>query len=352
MTSYAGMDVSDKSVAINVCDREGVLIWRGECAAYPDVIASTLEQHAPDLERIVMETGPLATWLYHELAALDVPIICICARQAKKALSAANHKSDPNDAQGLADLCRNRYYKEVRVKQDITHVARVDLKVLGLLNTQYVAVRNSLRGMLKQFGLRLGVVNTPNKLEERLEHLFRQRPDVKPMMEPLLAMARALAAELKKLHARLDATAAANPVTARMMTVPGVGPVTSLVFMTSVEDPTRFKRGREAPAFAGLVPRRIQSGNVDILGSITKTGDRMLRSALYEAAHILISRVKKPCALQTWGRGIAERRGGKRARVAVARKLAILLHRMWRDETDFRWDDNDAGNAKENGADS
>jgi transposase len=172
---------------------------------------------------------------------------------------------------------------------------------------------------------------------------------VKPMMEPLLAVARALAAELKKLHARLEATAAANPVTARMMTVPGVGPVTSLVFMTSVEDPTRFKRGREAPAFAGLVPRRIQSGNVDILGSITKTGDRMLRSALYEAAHILISRVKRPFALQTWGRAVAERRGGKRARVAVARKLAILLHRMWRDETDFRWDGNDAGTSTDGG---
>ena len=121
------------------------------------------------------------------------------------------------------------------------------------------------------------------------------------------------------------------------MSVPGVGPVTALVFKTSIEDPDRFTRGEDAGAFAGLAPRRNQSGERDTKGRISKAGDPMLRSALYEAANSLLVRVKRPCALQTWGKQLAETKGAKRARVAVARKLAILLHRLWLSETDFRW---------------
>jgi transposase len=121
------------------------------------------------------------------------------------------------------------------------------------------------------------------------------------------------------------------------MSVPGVGPFVALTYKSSIEDPGRFARGEDVGAYAGLVPRRNQSGERDYKGRISKAGDAMLRSALYEAANNLLTRVKRPCALQTWGKKLAETKGPKRARVAVARKLAVLLHRLWQSETQFCW---------------
>jgi transposase len=121
------------------------------------------------------------------------------------------------------------------------------------------------------------------------------------------------------------------------MSVPGVGPITSLTFAASIEDPHRFARSEDVGAYAGLVPRRSQSGERDNLGSISKAGDGLLRRALYEAANIVLSRVQRPFALQEWGKRIAETKGNKRARTAVARKLAVLLHSLWLNETEFRW---------------
>ena len=147
----------------------------------------------------------------------------------------------------------------------------------------------------------------------------------------------ALEAQIAQTTKALAVQAAADPVTRRLMTAPGVGPITALIFKSSIEDPERFARGEDAGAFAGLAPRRSQSGERDYKGRISKAGDPMLRRALYEAANVLIGRVKRPWALGDWGRKLAETRGTKRARVAVARKLAVLLHRLWRSETDFCW---------------
>jgi transposase len=196
---------------------------------------------------------------------------------------------------------------------------------------------NQLRGLLKLFGLRLGTVTTPGKRAERLAALFVRKPELKPVMTPLIESLEALEAQIGRSSRLLAATAAADPVAARLMTVPGVGPITALVFKSSIEDPDRFDRGEDAGAFAGLVPRRNQSGERDYKGHISKAGDPMLRHALYEAANSLLARVRRPSALQTWGKALVETKGPKRARVAVARKLAVLLHRLWQSETEFCW---------------
>lgn len=157
------------------------------------------------------------------------------------------------------------------------------------------------------------------------------------MFEPLIQMIDAAEAQLSKSSKLLDGRAAADPVATRLMSVPGVGPITALTFISSVEDPGRFERSSSAGAYAGLVPKRSQSGERDYNGRISKTGDPMLRSALYEAANSILIRVKRPCALQTWGKKLAETKGLKRARIAVARKLAALLHHLWQTETEFSW---------------
>jgi transposase len=286
---------------------------------------------------VVLETGPLSTFLYHGLVEREVPVVCICARHAKGVLSVRSNKSDVHDAEGLAQLARTGWFKAVHIKAEATHLDRAQLKIREQLIGAHRAMANQLRGLLNLFGLRLGKVTTPNKRAERLRALFAQRPEIEPILQPLIESLAGLEVQIRRSTKQLAAKAGADPVAARMMTVPSVGPITALTYKSSIEDPGRFERGRDAGAFAGLAPRRNQSGERDYKGRISKAGDPMLRSALYEAANNLLSRVKRPSALQTWGKRIAETRGAKRARVAVARKLAILLHRLWQSETEFCW---------------
>lgn len=334
---YAGLDISDKSTEICVVDGTGETVWAGSCASDPAVIARTLKARAPGLARAVLETGPLSTFLYHGLVERGAPAVCVCARHAKKVLSARVNKSDPLDAEGLAQMARTGWFKAVNIKSEATHLDRASLKIRQQLVASRLAMAGQLRGLLKLFGLRLGKVTTPAKRRERLGQLFAQKPELEPILAPLVESLEAIERQLKTSSNLLAARAAADPVAARLMTVPSVGPMLALTYKTSIEDPGRFARGEDTGAFAGLTPRRNQSGERDFKGHISRAGDPMLRSALYEAANVLLSRVKRPCALQAWGLSLVKTKGSKRARVAVARKLAILLHRLWLSETDFRW---------------
>ena len=337
MTLYAGLDVSDKSTHVCVVDAQGAVRWRGVCATDPEAVAATLTRHAAGVERVVLETGALSAFLYHGLSERAVPVVCICARHAKGVLSARVNKSDVHDAEGLAQLARTGWFKAVHIKESATHLDRAELKVREPLIKAHGAMLGQLRGLLKLFGLRLGKVTTPGKRGERLAALFAQKPELKPVLAPLVASLCAIEAQIAASIRNLKRRATADPVVARMMSVPGVGPITALTFKSSIEDPTRFARSQDAGAYAGLVPRRFQSGERDTKGHISKAGDPMLRSALYEAANNLLARVKRPSPLQAWGKALAVTKGAKRARVAVARKLAILLHKLWQTGTDFQW---------------
>ena len=335
---YVGLDVSDKSTQICVVGDDAKVIWSGVCATCPDAIGKALQRHAVGVVRVVLETGPLSAFLYHGLVERGVPVICVCARHAHGVLSAMHvNKSDVHDAHGLAQMARSGWFKIVRIKQEATHIDRANLKIRQQLVESRRVMAGQLRGLLKLFGLRMGTVTTPGKRRERLAALFEQKPELKEVMTPLIESIEALELQIDRLTKRLRAQALADPVCARLMTTPGVGEIVALVFKSSIEDPGRFDRGEDAGAFAGLAPRRNQSGAVDRRGHISKAGDPMLRGALYEAANCLLTRVKKPCALQAWGLKLAETKGRKRACVAVARKLAIVLHRLWQSETEFRW---------------
>lgn len=337
MATFAGLDVSDKVTHICVVDDSGALVWRGRCGTDPQVLADTIAKRCPEVARLVLETGPLSAFLYHGLVERGVPAVCICARHAKGVLSVRANKSDPHDAEGLAQLARTGWFKVVHIKDDRTHLDRAQLRVREQMVKGHRAMLGQLRGLLKLFGLRLGVVTTPARRAARLACLFDQKPELEPLLAPLVASLAALEEQIAKASRALKQRAAADPVCARLMSVPGVGPVAALTFKSSVEDPGRFAKGADVGAYAGLVPRRFQSGERDTKGHISKAGDAMLRHALYEAANSLLARVKRSCALRTWGIALAQSKGAKRARVAVARKLAALLHRLWRSETSFQW---------------
>jgi transposase len=336
-STYCGLDVSDKTTHLCVVDSDGKVIWRGVCATDPAAIAATLSKRAPDLVRVILETGPLSAFLYHGLIERSVPAICVCARHAKGVLSTRVNKSDPNDAEGLAQLARTGWYKAVHIKDTATHMDRAQLAVREQLIKARISLLTQLRGLLKLFGLRLGKITTPGKRTERLETLFEQKPELRVIMAPLTEALAALETQIGRSSRALEARAAADPVCRRLTSVPGVGPITALQFKSSIEDPARFEHGEAVGAYAGLAPRRSQSGERDVKGHISKAGDGRLRSALYEAANVLLVRVKRPCALQAWGNALAATKGAKRARVAVARKLAILLHKLWRKDTEFKW---------------
>lgn len=335
---YAGLDVSDKTTSVCIVTVSGRIVRRADVPTSPPLLAAFFRKHAPGLERAVLETGPLSTFLHHELEALWVPVVCICARHAKGVLSVHAHKSDVRDAEGLAHLCRTGWYREVHLKAFDTHVVRAHLRVREQLVSAHRNMINQLRGLLKLFGLRLGPVTTGKKREKRLDVLLAERPELVGVFTGLRRTLCVLEEEINAETRMLERTAQADPVCRRLLSVPGVGVVTALVYVTTIEDPGRFKRSSEVAAYAGLVPRQHQSGEMDMRGRITKRGDPRLRHALYEAANSILARLKKPCALKRWGLSLQKRKGAKRARVAVARKLAILLHALWSREETFSWD--------------
>ncbi len=337
MKIFAALDVGDKATHVCVVDGEGAIVWRGVCATDPEVLASTLERRAYGLERVVLETGPLSAFLYHGLIERGVPAVCICARHAKGVLSVRVNKSDVHDAEGLAQLARTGWFKAVHIKGSATHLDRAQLKVREQLIRARLAMGNQLRGLLKLFGLRMGKVTTPNKRAERLEALLGQKPELRPILAPLIAGLEALDAQIAASTRSIRARAAADPVVALLMTTPGTGPITALTFKSSIEDPTRFERGEDVGAFAGLAPRRSQSGERDVHGRISQGRRSDAALGALRGSEQPALQGQAPCHLQAWGKALAQTKGAKRARVAVARKLAVLLHRLWISGNSFQW---------------
>jgi transposase len=241
--TYCGLDVSDKATHLCVVDPDGKVIWRGVCATDPEALAATLAKRAPDLVRVVLETGPLSAFLYHGLIERSVPAICVCARHAKGVLSTRVNKSDPHDAEGLAQLARTGWYKAVHIKDTATHMDRAQLAVREQLIKARISLLTQLRGLLKLFGLRLGKVTTSGKRTERLEALFEQKPALRAVLTPLTEALAALETQIGSSSRALEARAAADPVCRRLTSVPGVGPITAFQFKSSIEDPARFQHG-------------------------------------------------------------------------------------------------------------
>jgi transposase len=336
---YVGLDVSLEQTAVCVLDDAGLVVWRGKCASEPQSIATVLRKHALGAVRIGLETGLLSTWLFHELRKQELPVVCIDARHAKAALSLRVNKTDINDAHGIAQIVRVGWYREVVVKSMDNHTLRAMLSARAHLVAQSVTLANSIRGLLKVFGL---VVRRAKggRFEDLVRTAIADQPTtVVAIIEPLLAVLIATREQLAGYERIVRQRARADETARRLMTVPGVGTVVALAFVSTIEDPDRFKRSSSVGAYLGLTPRRYQSGDVDRAGRISRCGDGMLRSYLFEAANVLLRRSTRPCRLHSWGRALIERIGGRKAVVAVARKLAVLLHGMWRDGSEFRFGD-------------
>ena len=341
MELYVGMDVSREETSICVVDGSGEIVCEGTVISEPEAIAGFIKAKAGSAKRIGLETGPTSTWLWHELRALGLPVICIDARHAKAALSMQINKSDRNDAVGLARIMQCGWYKEVQVKSVSCHEVRAVLNSRAQLVKIKRDLENQTRGLLKNHGLFIGKAGG-NVFRRRAEELLGRQGLLWEAVRPLLEVREKVRREIAGLHRKLLTLARNDVDSRRSMTVPGIGPITALAFRSAIDDPARFRRSRSVGAYIGLTPRRYASGEVDWSGRISKCGDRMLRTYLFEAAGVLLTRVPQWCKLKAWGLRLAKRIGFKKARVAVARKLAVILHRMWRDGTDFIWSTKEA----------
>jgi transposase len=336
MKYYAGLDVSLKETAVCIVDQNGEIVKEGSVFTEPEDICRFLQTAGVQFDRVGLEAGSLSPWLCHSLTAMGLPVVCMETYHAKAALQAQKVKTDRNDARGLAHIMRTGWFKAVHVKSDQSQKLRVLLKNRRCLVEKRVDLENQIRGTLKVFGLKTGQI-TALGYEGRIRELIDGDRDLELYVIPMLLVRQAVLEQQRKLDKLVRDVVKEDAVCRRLMTIPGVGALTALGFKTSIDNPYRFKKSRHVGSHLGLTPRKYASGEIDYDGQITKCGDALARSSLYEAAIVLMCRSKKWSALKAWGMKIARRSSMKNACVAVARKLAVIMHRMWIDGTDFQW---------------
>lgn len=336
LTLFAALDVSLEKTTICLMALDGAIVREEVVATEPEAIASCLMRDLPRIARIGLEAGPMSEWLVRGLAGLGLDVVLMETRQVRAALSAMVVKTDRKDARGMAHLLRTGWFQPVHVKTADARELRTMLSARATLVARLKDLENSVRGLLRGFGLRL-----PRALRGRWEPAVRAllegHQSLLRILEPLLAAREALREHLILSDKRVRDTAKTDTVCRRLMSAPGVGAIVALTFRAAVDQPERFRSSKQVGACFGLTPRKYQSGETDRTGAISRAGDAAVRVALYEAAHVILTRVSAWSSLKAWAMSVARRRGAKRAKVALARKLGVVLHRMWVDGTDFRF---------------
>src|SRR6516165_3265197 len=333
MAYFAGLDVSVKETRVCIVDDAGKIVREARVASEPDALLQMLTIYR--FKRIGLEAGPLSQWLYSVLAEAGLPVICVETRHMRAVLKAQINKTDRNDARGIAQMMRAGLYRPVHVKTLRSQKLRALLTHRKLLQSKAIAIENELRASLRNFGLKVGMIGTM-KFEARIRELVERFPDLAVLVEPLLIVRRVIREQLGILHRRLLAIVRDDDVCRRLMTIPGVGPVVALTYRVTVDALARFRKSKAVGAVFGLTPAKYQSGENDRTGAISRCGDEMMRIMLYEAAQSMLVRTAKWSWLKAWAMKIARHRGMKKAIVALARRLAVIMHRIWIDGTEFR----------------
>jgi transposase len=257
-------------------------------------------------------------------------------RVTRAALKMQLNKTDQNDAEGLAQIMRTGWYRSVHVKSFEAHRVRALLGARAQLVGMTTRLSNHIRGVLKTFGLLPGAMRE-QRFDRRVETLLADRPDVTLIVQPMLAAWRQLREQIAAFDKAVCMLVRQSPACRLLMSVPGIGVLSGLAYVSTVEDPARFGRSRAVGAHLGLTPRQYQSGEMDRSGRISRCGDGLARTLMYEAAVVILARVKRASHLKEWALAIARKSRPGKARVALARKLSVILHSIWRSGKPFRW---------------
>jgi transposase len=335
MHHYAGIDVSLEASAVCVVDGAGNIVREAKVESDPAALIAWFGSLGLTLERIGLEAGPLSQWLYAALREAGFAVELLETRHVRDAFKAMSVKSDRNDARGIAQLMRLGWFRPVHCKSMEAQEARAVLTARKLLQSKLQDLENSLRGVLRGFGLKVGKT-TERSFAERIRELVAGHAGLTSVAHALLEAHAVLLREFKGLDKQVQKLARSHPRAKLLMTTPAVGPIVALTYAFAIDDPKRFTSSKATGAHFGLTPKKYQSGQTDYTGRITKIGDASVREALYQAAHIMLTKPIKNCAaLKSWAMRIAKRAGMRKAKVALARKLAVVLHRMLADDKPF-----------------
>jgi transposase len=327
MDHYAGIDVSLEMSSVCVVDATGRIVREAKVASEPEVLIAWLNGLNLPLARVGLEAGPLSQWLYAAMREAHLPVELLETRHVRDAFKAMPVKTDRKDARGIAQLLRLGWFRPVHCKSLSAQETRALLTARKLLQGKYLDVEMSLRGVLRGFGLKVGRT-TARSFAARIRELVEGQATLSIVAEALLAARETLGAQLRGLEKRLRHQAREDERARLLMSVPGVGIVVALTFAAAVDEPSQFRSSKTVGAHFGLTPKRYQSGETDVTGRISKIGDAGVRTALYEAANIILTRPVKGSSLKSWAARIAKRAGMRKAKVALARKLAVVMHRM------------------------
>ena len=341
---YVGLDVSKNETQLCVVAADGAKLFEAKVATEPGAlvraIAKTTEKHGARVELIGLEMGGMASWLWRELKAWSLPVVCIDARHAHAALSTRMNKTDRGDARGIAELMRTGWFREVAPRSEESQAMRALMVARSRLVRMRADAQNQIRGLLKERGIRMpravGAMFR-RRVREVMEGRLAEGDHLHVLIDTFLRLHERICVEQDGIERRIRHEAAADETTRRLMTIPGVGVMTATCFRQTVDDPHRFTSSATVGAYLGLTPRRHQSGEMDWTGRISKRGSVTMRALLYEAATVIMHRVRRSCAMKRWAEGLAERIGKRRAKVALARKLAVMMHAIWVDGTEFDW---------------
>ncbi len=336
MEHYAGIDVSLKESSVCVVDSSGKIVRETKVASEPEALVRHFADLGFPVSWVGFEAGPLSQWLRESLVGAGLEVVLLETRHVKAALSAMTVKTDRKDARGIAQLLRMGWYRPVHAKSPDSRDVRALLVGRKLLQGKLLDVELSIRGILRGYGLKVGAVSR-GRFEARVLELTEGQTMLETVIGAMLQARASLWNEFTRLHRAMLKIARADRICRQLMSAPGVGALVAITYRTAVDDPTRFAKSRTVGAYFGLTPKKYQSGETDIDGGISRVGDAMVRTALYEAAHIILTRATRFSAMKRWAMDVAKRRGMKRAKVALARKLAMVLHRMWVDASEFRW---------------
>jgi transposase len=335
MDYYAGIDVSLECSSVCVVDSTGKIVREAKVQSEPEALIDWLKGLGLDLARIGLEAGPLSQWLYAAMRKGGLAVELLETRHVRDAFKSMPVKSDRNDARGIAQLMRLGWFRPVHCKSLDAQEVRAVLTARKLLQSKMLDLEMSLRGMLRNFGLKVGPT-TPTRFARRIEELVNGHATLETIAKALLAVHAALLHELNGFEKRVRGMARSDARVRLLMSAPGVGAIVAMTFVAAIDDPTRFKSSKGVGAHFGLTPKKHQSGEKDVTGRISKLGDGSVRAALYQAAHIILTMPVKGSGLKSWAAKLARRAGMKKAKVALARKLAVVLHRMWIDNSPFR----------------
>jgi transposase len=336
MEHYAAIDVSLKWSSVCVVDSAGQIVREIKVRSECEALVAFFVESGVRLARIGLEAGPLSQWLHAGLVKAGLPAILIETRHVKAALKAVTVKTDRNDARGMAQLMRMDWFRPVHAKAPVVQEIRALLTARKLLVANLRDVESSIRAILRGFGLKVGAISK-SKFETCIRELVAGQVMLERVAEPLLRARAALRAEYATLHRELLRTVREDAVCGRLMTIPDVGAVVAMTYRSAIDQPERFAKSKAVGAHFGLTPKQYQSGEVDRTGRISKVGDATVRTALFEAANVMLTRAVRFSTLKAWALRVGGRHGMKKAKVALARKLAVVMHRMWVNGTTFRW---------------